>query len=173
MDILTLNLLLQDKMSILAQVQHFQYEGKILVNDLNMLKYKIAQDYVIILNAGLCGGSGCGGNLSPAKLSYKEMAQKSNGSALISQAYIVDKANQTPRLELIDPFITGIHEAYSTKVIICRFNDLWPKTVDMFKWIYSNWTNDCEISLCSKGFFVVMFKCQENYQGVLDLGPWF
>ena len=35
---------------------------------------------------------------------------------------------------------------------------LWPKTTDLFKWIFKNWTNHCEIYLCSKGSFMVLFK---------------
>ena len=123
------------------------------------------QGYVAVL-----GGRG---NLSPAKLSYKEMAQNNNGTVVTSQAYIVDKADQTPQLELTDPYIASIHDAYLDRGIISRFNGLWPKTPDPFKWIFSNWTNNCEISLCSRGVLMVSFKRQEHYQGVFDLGPWF
>ena len=52
-------------------------------------------------------------------------------------------------------------------------NGLWPKTANLYKWIHSTWTDECEISLCSKGFFMVFFHHSEDHHGVFKLGPWF
>lgn len=81
----------------------------------------------------------------------------------MAQAYIIERAEKTPQLELLDPLINGIQEAYAARGIIYRLNGLWPRTMDLFKWIYTTWTKDCEISLCSKGFFTVYFHNIEDY----------
>lgn len=172
MDIYALKLLHQAKTRILTKAQRMQHEGKILDSVSYMSEYKIKRDYIIFLNARLCSGSRGRGNPSLAKPTYKEMAQQNKGPIVTSRAYIVDRADQTPQLELTNPYIVGIHDTYPTRGIIYRFNGLWPKTADLFKWIFSNWTNDCEIFLCSRGFFMVLFKCQEDYQGLFYLGPW-
>lgn len=78
-------------------------------------------------------------------------------------AYIVERVEKTPLLELTDPTIEGIHKEYSERGIICRFNGLWPNSIDLYKWIHSTWTYECEISLFSKGFFMVFFHHLEDH----------
>ena len=39
--------------------------------------------------------------------------------------------------------------------------------------IFTNWTADCEINLCSKGFFIVKFLSQEAREHIQNAGPWF
>ena len=58
-------------------------------------------------------------------------------------------------------------------MIIYRFNSFWPKPVELFHWIFTNWTMDCEIHLCSKGFFNVKFASSEARDNILRVGPWF
>lgn len=43
----------------------------------------------------------------------------------------------------------------------------------LYKWIHTTWTNDCEISLFSTGFFALYFRDTKDYQGVFECGPWF
>jgi hypothetical protein len=43
----------------------------------------------------------------------------------------------------------------------------------LFNWIHTTWTTKCEISLCSKGFFIVCFHNHEEYQKIREEGPWF
>lgn len=85
-----------------------------------------------------------------------------------------DKRNSsTQLLELIDSTIDGIHDAYTSRGIICKFNRLWPNTAYLYKWIRKSWTHECDISLCSKGFSMVFFYHLEDYQVIFELCPWF
>ena len=85
----------------------------------------------------------------------------------------MEQAEQSPCVEFQDSTIQELHGMYSEKTIICRFNGLWPKTKLLYQWIHNNWTKDCDISLCSKGFFIVLFDNLADYKKVLENGPWF
>ena len=74
---------------------------------------------------------------------------------------------------MTDPAVIGIYNAYSAKGIIGRLHGFWPGTADLYHWIHTSWTEDCEISLCNKGFFTVYFNKQEGYQKAMENGPWF
>lgn len=63
--------------------------------------------------------------------------------------------------------------SYEKQVIICHFNGFWPKPFDLFHWIFTHWALDCEIHLCSKGFFIVKFQTTEVRDLVIQEGPWF
>lgn len=57
--------------------------------------------------------------------------------------------------------------------LICRFNSFWPKPLDLFHWIFTSWTMECDIHLCSKGFFIVRFASREVRDTIISAGPWF
>lgn len=78
------------------------------------------------------------GNPSSAKPTFKEMFQKNTGTTPLPQEYSVDRVYKFPQLDLIDPLIFGIHDVFLAKSIICRFNGLWPKIADLFKWFYTS-----------------------------------
>lgn len=71
------------------------------------------------------------------------------------------------------PTMDRQYKLFAELGIICRFNGLWPCTTDLYQWVHSNWTNNCKVLFCSKGFFIVVFVCDEDYQKVLTEGPWF
>ena len=81
----------------------------------------------------------------------------------------MEQAEQSPCVELQDPTIQDLHGMYSKKSIIYRFNGLWPKTKLLYQWIHNNWTKDCDISLCSKGFFIVLFDNLADYKKYLRM----
>jgi len=87
--------------------------------------------------------------------------------------YIVEKLESTPVLEIKNEQVKGLFRSLQAKAVICRFNGFWPKSHDLHAWIYQNWTSNCQILLCSKGFFIVQFDSLDEYQKVLLQGPWF
>lgn len=58
------------------------------------------------------------------KTRYSSSCTKSPSSL---EAYIVEKSKQTPHLEMVDLVIVGIHNAYSSRGLICKFNGFWKK----------------------------------------------
>jgi len=87
--------------------------------------------------------------------------------------YIVERLDEIPSLEVKNPEVKELFSTLQTHALICRFNGYWPRSYDLHKWIYTNWTIDCQILLCSKGFFIVQFEKQEDCQKVITQGPWF
>lgn len=71
------------------------------------------------------------------------------------------------------PEVTNLHTELSKNVVICRFNGFWPKSDALHQWIYSYWTSDCDIHLCSKGFFIVSFHTEQERDSIINQGPWF
>lgn len=69
--------------------------------------------------------------------------------------YIVEQSKHSPYVEMQDLAIHEHYKDYSERAIICRFNGLWPKTYQLYQWVHNNWATDCDIHLCSKGFFMV------------------
>ena len=173
MQIEAINSLIMDKRGIPLVAQYLKCEGKVLSTFHILLNYNIVRDLVIILNGRLCRGGLGKGSSSFAKPTYKEMSSKNLGSTPLTQAYIVERMENVPQLDLTDPIISDIHDAFFNRGITYKFNGLWQKTTDLYKWIHTSWTKDCEISLCSRGFFTVLFSHQEYFQSVFDLGPWF
>lgn len=81
--------------------------------------------------------------------------------------------NYTPELN-IDILETDEHcNTFEKQAIICRFNCVWPKPVELFHWIFTNWTTHYEIHLYSRGFFIVNFPSTEARDVILREGPWF
>ena len=87
--------------------------------------------------------------------------------------FIVDKLEEIPSIELSHPALADHYQKFAETTIICKFNGLWPHTTNLYQWIHSNWTNKSKIYLCSKGFFIVAFALNEDYQKALTGGPWF
>lgn len=87
--------------------------------------------------------------------------------------YIVEQLNYTPELNIDIPEIDEHYTIFEKQASICRFNCFWPKPIELFHWIFTNWTTQCEIHLCSKGFFVVNFPTVEARDIIIQEGPWF
>ena len=85
----------------------------------------------------------------------------------------VGKLESTPVLEIKNEQVKGLFSSLQAEAVICRFNGFWPKSHDIHAWIFQNWTTNCQILLCSKGFFIVQFDSPDEYQKVLLQGPWF
>lgn len=87
--------------------------------------------------------------------------------------YIVEKLDEIPSLEVKNIEVKKLFSTLQTHALICRFNGFWLRSYDLHNWIYSNWTTNYQILLCSKGFFIVQFELQEDCQKVITQGPWF
>jgi len=110
--------------------------------------------------------------------SYKDAARPKGPqteviSNVLPSPYIVEKLESTPVLEIKNDQVKGLFKTLQAKAVICRFNGFWPKSHDLHCWIFQNWTTNCQILLCTKGFFIVQFESLEEYQKVLLQGPWF
>lgn len=90
-----------------------------------------------------------------------------------ARPYIVEQLNHTPEYNIDTPEADEHCTIYERQAIICRFNCFWPKPADLFHWIFTNWTIQCEIHLCSKGFFIVNFLSAIDKDIVIQEGLWF
>jgi len=174
------------------------HAGKSMQNSLKLSDYQIYRNSSISLLFRLRGGAegfqrgpfpankGVGnpknrGTAGPS--SYKDAARTpsqpkgthASADPLPTQPgpYIVEKLDDIPALEVKITEVKNLFNTLQSQALICRFNGFWPRSADLHNWIHSNWTTSCQVLLCSKGFFVVQFESQEEYQKVLVQGPWF
>lgn len=80
---------------------------------------------------------------------------------------------QPPTFEVDLPRVYTLFSSLLSKAIICRFNVFWPKLDALHQWVFSTWTTNCDIYLCSKGFFIIQFDTQKDLDFALNEGPWF
>lgn len=85
----------------------------------------------------------------------------------------MEKIDEVPEIEVTHHEINSLVLVFKSNAIICRFNGFWPKAEDLHNWIHSTWIDNCDYYLCAKGFFIVHFISQEDYQTVFNDGPWF
>lgn len=114
------------------------YKGKFLEDYCSLNDSNIIKDSTIHMTAILCGGNKDKGVSSTPKPSYKYISQKTTGPTPLLQTYIIERIKKIPMLKLEDPIIEGIHDAYATRDIICRFNHIFPKTFDLYSWIHTS-----------------------------------
>lgn len=66
---------------------------------------------------------------------------------------------------------------FRENALICRFNGLWPRLVDLNGWISAHWKplikEDLFIHPCSKGFFIAEFDLAADQDLILASCPWF
>ena len=143
--------------------------------DSRLTDYQISKNSTIFLLYHLRGGAE--GNKGPSgPSSYKEAARPKGPPTTASSSpqnspYFVEKMESTPTLEIKNPQVTKLFSTLQFVAVICRFNGFWPRYFDLHQWVFTNWTTNCQILLCSKGFFVVQFDSQEDYQKMLTQGP--
>lgn len=80
------------------------------------------------------------------------------------------------RVSIMTIKLLEVNELYFNfhfRVVICIVNDFWLKTEDPHRWIFSTWTENCDIHLCSRGFFVVNFDTLKFLDYIFKEGPWF
>lgn len=86
--------------------------------------------------------------------------------------YIIDQTEQNPTMEITLPEVSSLFSVLHSKAIIYRFNGYWLKPEALYQWVFSLSTPNCDIYLCSKGFFIVQFETQKDLDFVLNEGPW-
>lgn len=178
------------------QIQHLVNGRWSLQDNKTMGSYGINPGVTIVLNFRLRGGAPFQGQTSSSEgekgkntashhqpkggISYKNILQgnKESGSSpdqgrYTPKPYIVDQLGQTPTLNFDSTGLDVFVNSYETQALICRFNSFWPKPMDLFHWIFTTWTMECDIHLCSKGFFIVRFASSEARETIISKGPWF
>lgn len=112
------------------------------------------------------------------RISFKNILQGKNAATttpkqvrMEPRPYIVEQLNYTPELNIDIPEIDEHYTILEKQALICKFNCFCPKPIELFHWIFTNWTTKCEIHLCSKGFFVVNFPTAEARDIVIQGGP--
>lgn len=63
----------------------------------------------------------------------------------IPSIFIVEQLNHVPELIIDLPETNDPYTTYEAQAIICRFDSLLPKPMELFHWIFSNWTTNCEV----------------------------
>ena len=87
--------------------------------------------------------------------------------------YIVDKSEEVPTLEITQPKVIWNILQFKEQTLIYRFIGFCPKTKYILPWIGSEWPEESQVLLSSKGFFLVIFPSQEDLLSVTRKGPWF
>lgn len=168
---------IQELLGISASLLSLVYAGHILQEKFTVQHYGIVRDSTIFLSMRLGGSFG---SSSKGTGSFKDVV-KGKGEATNKPAptkdlpgpYIVEQRKQTPVLTIDLPEVNNFHADFSSLAVICRFNGFWPKTDALRQWIFSTWSTNFDIHLCSKGFFIVKFDTVKEKEHVLHEGPWF
>lgn len=168
---------IQADMGIPSNLQSLIHEGKILQDNFSVRHYGIGRDSTIIISTRLRGGSSGSGPKGSGffkdVVKGKGEVKKPSPSPDLPGPYIVEQRTQTPALQIDLPEVKKIHSDLASLAVICRFNGFWPKTDALRQWIFSTWTTNCDIHLCSKGFFIVKFDTAKEKDYALHEGPWF
>ena len=153
-------------------IQHLVSGRHSLQDSRSLKEYGIKAEMIISLNLRLRGGavhqgipSSAGGEkgkkATPQQQttggpSYKKILQgnKTAGSPPVQEGvvpwpYIVEQLGQTPTFKIDTSETEDYVKTYETQALICRFNCFWPKPMDLFHWIFTQWTMECDIHLCS------------------------
>ena len=171
--------------------------GSRSLQDCRSLKnYEISAEKTIVLNLWLRGWAMHQGISSTAEgdkgkkpttqqqpkggLSYKNILQGNkvarsppDQGGYTPRPYIVEQLGQTPALKIDFSGTEEYVKIYETQALICQFNCFSRKPMDLFHWIFTQWTMECDIHLCSKGFFIVKFISLEATDKIIRAGPWF
>ena len=171
---------LECKLGIPSSCLRLLYQGKQLMPPLSLSFYSIQKDASIGASFPLRGGS-FGQTSSAPSFSYKDAARKKTGQPQdsskaaqlngVPKLFLVDKSEDIPSISLSHSGVENRFQIFSESALICRFNGLWPRIADLYQWVHSSWTKKCKIFLCSKGFFLVVFDSNEDYQKALMGGP--
>lgn len=104
----------------------------------------------------------------------KERAQtKPTTMSELPGPYIVEQKSKTPVLTVLMPEVTDLYTNLYNNTIIYRFNGFWLKSDVLHQCIFDAWSPKCEIYLCPKGFFIVRFNTVQEWEHILNKGPWF
>jgi len=171
----TLKVVIEKREGLPRTSFYILHAGKVMHDDSSLIKGQISKNSTITLLHLLRGGAeGKRGPTFPT--SYKEATHPKGSQPAASTSsqpspYIVEKLDSSPILEIKHPQVKQLFSTLQSHAVICRFNGFWPRYFELHQWVYSNWTTNSQILLCSKGFFVVQFESQEEYQKALSQGP--
>ena len=166
---------LERRMGIPSNLLRLLFQGKQLEDPLPLSAYSISRNSFVVVNLRLRGGA-AGQSSSSRPFSYIDVVHSEipkPPEVLKSKAFLVDKIEEVPSIELIHEDLASHLQEFAERAIICRFNGLWPRSQDLYAWIHANWTHHCKIFFCSKGYFIVLFDNSKHYEKALAEGPWF
>lgn len=175
---------IQILLDIPEQGKNLIYQGPSLQDHYTLQEYNITTDSTIIINLHLrrgCSRSSSkdtsfrntGSFKDAVKGKGKNIQPKPAPALELTSPYIVEQKLESPTIQVTLPEVTNLHTDLATHVVICRFNGFWPKSNALHHWILSTWSLDCEIHLCSKGFFIVSFNIEQERDNIINQGPWF
>ena len=117
---------IQAKEGLTTEVFEMAFEGKILHNLECIFVYNIYRYSTLNVITRLCGGAmgkGASSSLNPSFTdSINNRSCIPHTQVHVPESYVVEKSKHTPHLEMNNPTIEGIHLAYSSRAIVCRFN---------------------------------------------------
>lgn len=169
---------IQNQLGIPTRHQNLICEGRSLHDHLTLQEYRICQNTTIFLNLRLRGGCNRSGSKTPGSFrdavkGKEKMQDKPKLPPEQPGPHIVEQKLEYAMLKVTIPEVTALHSDFSKHAVICRFNGFWPKSDALHQWIYSRWTPECNIYLCSKGFFIVHFHTEEERDSIINEEPWF
>jgi hypothetical protein len=96
-------------------------------------------------------------------------------SAPPSSSFLVHEA---PSLDIpMGQYVEEEEEYYRSVSLVCHFNGLWPKLVNLNRWISATWIpvmqQESFIHPCAKYFFIVEFNLREDRDLIFNSGSWF
>lgn len=167
---------LEHSLGIPSALQRLLYGGKQLDASFPLSFYNIERDATLVLSLHLRGGAAEHSSSTPT-FSYKDVfhaqPKKAAQSLVALKTFLVDKMEEVLSIDISHPDLADQLQKYAKVAIICRFNGLWPRTKDLYEWIYANWTHNWTIIFFSKGLFLVIFDHSKDYQKALTEIPWF
>lgn len=166
---------LECRVGIPSALQILLFQGKQLDDPLPLSSYNIKNNSSLVSSLRLRGRA-AGQSSSAPPFSYKAAVRPEipcSPEAPKPKPFLVDKLEEVPSVELSHPGLADNPQKFAERAIICRFNGLWPRSKDLYDWIYDNWTHHCKVSFCSKGYFIVLFDNPKHYEQALEEGPWF
>ncbi|KAH9290686.1 hypothetical protein KI387_034803 [Taxus chinensis] len=166
--------LLAENPKQLKQVGSFglSFADKMLSDDSPLLAYGITQDSTISMVGFLKGGAKARNTETFKDALFKNVVP-SAGSNPPPPAYLVEQVVDSPTLEITSHNSLTFKSKLEKNALVCRFNGVWPSTNALIQWVHSNRTKNCDHFFCARGFVIILFLAQEDYQRALNEGPWF
>ena len=93
----------------------------------------------------------------------------------LGQGGCLPRAQTISTIQIQSNSIHGKIETWKEISLIGKFVGVWPKEKDRVRWIQSTWKpkGHYDLQLGAKGFFTIIFFNQEDWDRVLEGGPYF
>lgn len=131
-----LSKILEQRLGIPSFLLQLLFAGRQLDNNLPLSFYNIERNATVFLSLRLRGGA-IGKSSASKGFSYKDAvhaqpAKKTAQPAEAPKPFLVDKMEETLAIEITRPSLDDQYQMFAQTTIICRFNGLWPCTVNLY-----------------------------------------